>query len=169
MILGKLVSLRRSRLVVRIRPSSTVASTLVLRPLPSGTLEDRTLSRIVNPRIMKPVIWRIELLDTGPFQLHALVYPILEGIIGKTRTSFPNEPPTESRLGFLVFGEISFEALQGFWICHTLHCLIWPSPGFHLTILKWTFLFRQPLSNHGSSCLIVAGPAELDGIVGVVQ
>ena len=169
MILGKLVSLRRSRLVVRIRPSSTVASTLVLRPLPSGTLEDRTLSRIVNLRIMKPVIWRIELLDTGPFQLHALVYPILEGITGKTRTSFPNESPTESRLGFLVFGEVYFEALQGFWICYTLHCLLWSRAGFHLTILEWAFLFCQPLSNHGSSCLIVAGPAELDDVVGVVQ
>ena len=96
----------------------------VLRPFPSRALEYPAFSCVVELRIMEPMIWRIKLLNHGPLQSLAVVYPVLEFPPSMPATISPNESEFERLLGLLEFGVPFFEALESIRIRYSSHSLL---------------------------------------------
>jgi len=104
--------------------TTALVCSFVLRPNPSRALEDPAFSCVVDLLIMEPMIWRVKLLNHGPLQSLAVVYPVLECPPSMPGTMSPNESEFERLLGLLEFGVPFFEALEGIRICHSSHSFL---------------------------------------------
>ena len=104
--------------------ASALVCSFVRRPFPSRALEDSAFSFVVELRIMEPMIRRIKLLNHGPLQSLAVVYPVLQCSPSMPATVSPNESEFQRLLGFLEFGVPFLEALEGIRISYSSHSLL---------------------------------------------